>query len=92
MDCRVKPGNDGLVPRTRRSAQHLRSGAPLSRGRYEGSIRDGPGSAEQREERCTAPGTREPRLPVLAVDRLDVLADLLIFLLVALHGGFVLAP
>jgi hypothetical protein len=49
---------DATVPRTQRSAQPLRSGALLSRGRKEGSIRDGPGSAQQREERCSASGTR----------------------------------
>src|SRR3954454_18754070 len=41
-----------------RSAPHLRRGALLSRGRNEVSVRDGPGSAEQREERCTASGTK----------------------------------
>jgi hypothetical protein len=46
------------VPRMLRNTSLLRCGALLIRGRNEGSARNGPGSAEQREERCTASGTR----------------------------------
>jgi hypothetical protein len=59
MDCRVKPGNDEhgdlrRVPRMLRSAPRLsRRGALLIRGPACLTNR-GPGSAEQREERCTA--------------------------------------
>jgi hypothetical protein len=42
-----------------RNAPLLRRGALLIRGRNGLGIGDGPGSAEQREERCTAPGTRQ---------------------------------
>ena len=45
-----------------RSAPPLRRGALLIRGRNKGSICNGPGSAEQREERCTASGTRGTRI------------------------------
>jgi len=48
------------VPRTQRSAPLLRRGALLSRGPCGGVGAVGPGSAEQREERCTASGTRTP--------------------------------
>ena len=44
-----------FVPRTQRSAPPLRRGALQSRGP---SCKVGPGSAAQREERCTASGTR----------------------------------
>ena len=49
---RAKPP---AVPR--RSPDAARSGALLSRGPSR-SVEIGPGSAQQREERCTASGTR----------------------------------
>jgi len=45
------------VPRMLRNTPLLRRGALLIRSRNEGSACNGPGSAEQREERCTASGT-----------------------------------
>ena len=45
------------VPRMQRITPLLRRDALLIRGRNEGSACNGPGSAEQREERCTASGT-----------------------------------
>jgi hypothetical protein len=54
-----------LVPRMQRSAISAFTrvfdalcGALLHRGRNRLGIRDGSGSPEQREERCTASGTR----------------------------------
>jgi hypothetical protein len=50
-----------LVPRTQRSAPPLRRrGALQSRGPAYFHRNRGPGSAKQREERCIAPGTRQP--------------------------------
>jgi hypothetical protein len=47
------------VPRMLRSAPHLRRGALLVRGPSLSRTQSvGPGSAEHREERCTASGTR----------------------------------
>jgi hypothetical protein len=48
-----------IVPRTKRRAPLLRRDALQSRGP---SREVGPGSAAQREERCTAPWTRDPNL------------------------------
>jgi hypothetical protein len=52
------------VARMLRSAPHLRRGALLIRGRHKLRVCHGPGSAEQREERCTASGTRGNWPPV----------------------------
>jgi hypothetical protein len=51
------------VPRMLRSAPPLRRGALLIRGPCRGVVAVGPGSAEQREERCTASGTRNATHP-----------------------------
>ena len=58
-------GEVSACPGRSAARRSSRRGALQSRGRNEGSIRNGPGSAEQREERCTASGQDERLFPRL---------------------------